>query len=101
MLRAFARLAPGTSPSLSWPGGQLSAPGQLVDIGGDRLHRLRVGRSTPTVVLEAAHADTDQVLRTVRGSASVVEFLASDDVERIVGERTAVVSAIRSCQTAS
>src|ERR671933_470625 len=33
-------------------------PGQLVDIGGYRLHLLCVGRGTPTVVLEAAHGGT-------------------------------------------
>ena len=34
------------------------APGQLVDIGGHRLHLLCVGQGTPTVVLEAAHGGT-------------------------------------------
>ena len=39
-----------TSDALDYP-----PPGQLMDIGGYRLHLLCVGSGTPTVVLEAAH----------------------------------------------
>jgi hypothetical protein len=44
-----------TSDALDYP-----PPGQLMDIGGYRLHLLYVGSGTPTVVLEAAQVSATQ-----------------------------------------
>jgi pimeloyl-ACP methyl ester carboxylesterase len=57
-LCAVAALGAGYQAIAQWRDDRMPPPGQLVDVGGHRLHLLCAGTGTPTVVLESGLGET-------------------------------------------
>src|SRR5436305_1843918 len=65
--------------SLESPAQAPSAPGTLVDIGGQRLHVHCTGKGAPTVVLESGTADASVIWELVQPELSKTTRVCSYD----------------------